>query len=237
VATPTEAPVAAGLETWSDSAGVRAEQRLVNFAGSGGQSNKDFDFGWAFVDEGRQEPGQVSQLVLVSVPAYLDALELQVETGWLDRNANPIGGLPRPGEDPERFSRKLNTIKVVLPPDYEALDTLVVGGVNPRGPWINDAKIEQDLYVAACAPAAILIPGDRLWRSTSVTLGAQIADKITVLPDMRGIVAGFDEVDPPPRPDSATEAVLPLTVWTSEGSDSPDRPVTVGIGDAAACGD
>ena len=68
---------------------VGAEPVVVNFAG--GQSRRwssgAFDFGWAIVRPGRQRPSQVSQLVLVSVPAYLDTLVLWVETGWLDRDA------------------------------------------------------------------------------------------------------------------------------------------------------
>jgi hypothetical protein len=226
--TPEGAPVGAGLETWRESAATLAEQRLVNFAGSAGQSSKDFDFGWAFVGEGLQQPDQISQLALVSVPAYLDELELEVETGWLDRNSDPIGPLPQLGEDQAGWSRKLNRITVSLPPDYEALDTLVVGGVSPRGPWIDENKMDDEIVVTACAPASILIPGDRLWRSTTVTLGADIAERITVMPDMRGIVASFTRIDRP-----TTGAALPLTVWTSEGSITAEEEVEVRLDDAA----
>jgi hypothetical protein len=44
---------------------------------------------------------------------------------------------------------------------------------------------------------ALLLEGARLWRSTEVTAGAQHADKITVLPNMEGILAEFDCVQPP----------------------------------------
>ena len=67
---------------------VGAEPVVVNFAGGRSEAvvSGAFDFGWAIVRPGRQRPSQVSQLVLVSVPAYLDTLVLWVETGWLDRD-------------------------------------------------------------------------------------------------------------------------------------------------------
>jgi hypothetical protein len=42
--------------------------------------------------------------------------------------------------------------------------------------------------------------GGRLWRSTEVTLGSQVADRISVLPNMKGIVASFDCVQPQLEP-------------------------------------
>lgn len=66
----------------------------------------------------------------------------------------------------------------------------------------------------------VVLTGGRLWRSTEVTLGSQKADRITVLPNMEGIIASFTCVRPqggwqglgrtPPQP-----AVV--RVWTSEG--------------------
>lgn len=50
---------------------------------------------------------------------------------------------------------------------------------------------------AGKGPARIVITGDRLWRSTVVTLGAQQANRIEVLPDMSGIIAHFNCVSPP----------------------------------------
>ncbi len=192
-----------GLGGFLRSQTAGAEPVVINFAG--GQSSDAFDFGWAIVRPGIQEPMQVSQLVLVSVPAYLDELNLSVDVGWLGRGATRIGGGPGPVD-----------IKVVLPPDYEALDTLVVGGTRRHGPVIDESQVCGDIAVTACKDADILIAGERLWRSTSVTLGAQTADRITVMPDMRGIVASFEPVDLPPAGED--ERAQDLIVWTSEGS-------------------
>jgi hypothetical protein len=73
----------------------------------------------------------------------------------------------------------------------------------------------------ACAPGSILIPGFRLWRSSVVTIGAQRADRIAVLPNMRGIIADFKEVQRPVGLADGGKAVKEeLRVWTSEGVDT-----------------
>jgi len=215
-----------GLSGLQVSREVGAEPVVVNFAGgqSRSVSSGEFDFGWAIVRPGRQRPSQVSQLVLVSVPAYLDTLVLWVETGWLDRDADPIGPAPGPdangGPAPADGLRHLARMTVALPPDYEAIDTLVVGGTRRQGPVIDDLYFaNHEPVVRACEPAELLIPGERLWRSTSVTLGGQIANKITVLPDMRGIVASFEEVEMPPGATVGASTKGTLSVWTSEGRD------------------
>ena len=219
---------------------VGAEPVVVNFAGGRSEAvvSGAFDFGWAIVRPGRQRPSQVSQLVLVSVPAYLDTLVLWVETGWLDRDSNPIGPPPQP-PDPagtrlreDEGLRHLARMTVALPPDYEAIDTLVVGGTRRQGPVIDDLYFAgRAPVVRACHGADILIPGERLWRSTSVTLGGQIANKITVLPDMRGIVATFESVVPPPGAKPASESAATVAVWTSEGRDDVPVPVEILVPD------
>jgi hypothetical protein len=66
--------------------------------------------------------------------------------------------------------------------------------------------------VIACDRAEIVIRGSHLWRSTVVTLEGQAADNITVLPDMKGILARFDEVS-----DRWVGLGRDLWVFTSEG--------------------
>jgi hypothetical protein len=222
-----EAAANLGLGAIVRTQSAAAEPVVVNFAGgdwAGAPAEEAtraryedvIDFGWAFVKPGRQRATQVSQLVLVSVPAYIDRLELDVTTGWLDDDAGPIAG-----------TRRSETMAVVLPPDYEALDTLVIGGTKRQGPVIDDSQFAGacgSVRVRACAKADLLIPGERLWRSTSVTLGGQIADRITVMPDMRGIVATFDPVEPPLDPANPRK---PLIVWTSESSARLGAPVEI----------
>lgn len=206
-----------------------------------------FDFGWSIVRSGAKEPMMASQLVLLSVPAYLDEITLEYWTGFLDPNRIPAdrdapfdGGASfnemtfeqrvaaiMDGEEP-----RIMTLRV--PPDYAALDSIVIGRNEIFGPKIRP----QQSCIARTFDGNLsaVIPGDRLWRSTVVTLGTERADRIEVMPDMRGIRATFqfrcaentaDTCDAEERRNEAdaflTDAVrseLALRVWTSEGSDA-----------------
>ena len=164
-------------------------------------------FGWVVGTAGVQQAVQKSQFVLLSLPAYLKRLNLEIETGWLDRNSKFH---PQKSEIP---------MKVALPPDYEAFDTLIRGSKS-HGPAIFD-RLMEEIKLHSCRSASILIPGARLWRSTLVTLGGHQADQIIVMPDMRGIIARFEQV---PQMESGPAL---LQLWTSEGSDRIDNKVSI----------
>ena len=100
----------------------------------------------------------------------------------------------------------------------------------------NNAKRQPkilDLFmgvvqVRACNRADILIPGLRLWRSTTVTLGSQRADRIVVLPNMHGIIATFNTIQiPNVAPGPKRDAETKLRVWTSQGMSFAKKTVTV----------
>lgn len=205
---------------------ARADPVVVNFA-SNTADGADVEFGWAVVAPGPQRPRQVSQMALVSVPAYLERLDLEVETGWLDRASGPIAS-----------ARRTSRMSVSLPTDFEALDTLVARGARREGPAVDQSQFDpaycgEPVRVTGCEPADVLIPGARLWRSTSVTLGGQQADQITVTPDMQGIIASFRVVHWPQGAIGDDSVRLPLTVWTSEGSDQVRGGALVSLGEGA----
>ncbi|HMQ92739.1 MAG TPA: hypothetical protein PKA33_06180 [Amaricoccus sp.] len=242
-------PVNLGASETEHSGGIRAEPRLLNFAGGGTRqehgTRKGFDFGWTIVRPGLQTPTLASQLVLVSVPAYSDRLSLTVTSGWLDRDYVRREAWTDLSLE-ERLDRLLDgadrmTMEVHLPPDYDAIDNMMLPGTSRLGPKIDELSLcEKELHIAADKPADIVIPGERLWRSTVVTLGGQKATKIQVLPDMRGIIATFDPLSEPigsavpgrsGEDAAATEWLaasgvapesvpVPLSVWTSQGVDS-----------------
>ena len=53
------------------------------------------------------------------------------------------------------------------------------------------------LTLEAGRSGQLALAGERLWRGTVVTVNNQTADRIVVLPDMKGVVAQFDCVNPP----------------------------------------
>ena len=179
------------------------------------ESEKSIDLGW-IVDVGRNgAPFQRSQFALVSVPAWTSRLKVSVRTGWLDWNS------AEGASEPQNYT-------VPIPPDFEAFDTFI-GQESVRRPHISDEFMVDNVTLVACRQAAILIPGLRLWRSAMVTIGSEQADKITVLPNMRGIIAEFTKLNR-----SAATGDTTLRVWTSEGVDSQSGKIRVVLPDNPA---
>lgn len=138
-----------------------------------------------------------------------------------------------------RLGVEVITFPFVNPPNDPTRDlAAALGGAGqeapsqggpPLGPASRrEERNDQPTLIAEdpARPASVLIRGERLWRSTVVTLGGQRANRITVLPDMTGIIATFDCVQPPATwtalevmQGTAPSRVftVPLTVWTSEG--------------------
>lgn len=188
-------PVQGVLDFARRSLRSRTESVLVGYGLGGGSSwnqgqDQTIDFGWVISARPDMQPTQKSQLALVSVPAWTDTLNLCVRVGWLDRwgDAN---------EDRERAF----LVPITVPPNLEAFDSIFREDAQVTlGPTIIDSQMDDRIYIRTgekVPPVKILIPGSRLWRSTTVTLGAQPASRITVLPNMEGIIAEFDYIDPP----------------------------------------
>ena len=184
------------------------------------QSSEAVDLGW-IVDVGRNgAPFQKSQFALISVPAWTSRLTIAVRTGWLDSSST---------ENATEFY----SYAVPIPPDYEAFDSFIGGQESVRRPQINEELMDNNIKLVACRKASILIPGLRLWRSAMVTVGSERADRITVLPNMRGIIAEFTKLSRSSATGDAT-----LRVWTSEGVDSlPDKVNIAPPEDPADCED
>jgi hypothetical protein len=283
-----------GLSGWASFGGAeasrtyRADPEVINFAS--GQSRfrrerddqpKLFDFGWTVVKTGNKEAMMVSQLVLLSVPAYLDEIRLTLWKGFLsldkvpaDRNAlaypakkgtdsegttTPAGrgdskarGSSGESRDKMRSFNQLDlaeridvlmdgyerrTITLKVPPDFAALDGIVIGHNQTLGPQINKkffwsddnegngtclrpTLVESEEEARPYYLLDVVIPGDRLWRSTVVTLGGTKAQQIEVMPDMRGILARFHLPEDSYSPEDSSDRSELLWVWTSEGKDS-----------------
>jgi hypothetical protein len=88
--------------------------------------------------------------------------------------------------------------------------------------WRRDYEGAETALMAG-RPAHIALAGERLWRGTVVTIDGQPADRITVLPDMKGVIAEFNCVRPSPRAltGTANQSRAKLTVWTAEGRTKP----------------
>ncbi len=202
--------------------------------GGSGLPQSTVEFGWVISARGDMEPVHKAQMALVSVPVWADSLDLKVTVGWLDR------------ESGEHVRQGPYDVRVPLPVQIEAFDSLLRGRKFPRQPKIRRDLLDSGVVVDACRRARILIPGVRLWRSASVTLGAQRADRISVLPNMKGIIATFNEVEIPHSAEESSgndtkcstrkrgetddwSIYVPLRVWTSEGMDRAPEDVCIRV--------
>ena len=137
---------------------------------------------------------------VISIPGWVSDLEVKVKTHWV----NDDGLIPS--------NKTENILPVSLKPDYAAItDALAEESIREPRPFTRPI-LEYDEGAAA----TFVIPGQNLWRNPVVLLGSQQADEVSVLPDMRGLVAKFRELKLQ-RPKGSTEMEV-LAVWTSEGN-------------------
>jgi hypothetical protein len=172
-----------------------------------------------------QTPGQYPLSALVSLPSWWNQVRLEVTTSWIGKD----GEIVKAAEPVEHV--------VDVPTDFEPLEAILLG-IEQLGPELMESRLDPVL-LTACRPGDIVIPGRRLWRSTKVTLGYQTANSIAVLPNMKGIIARFSEVQnqvsvseaedhPTGR---ALEILRTVRVWTSQGSLTLPTPARIGIPD------
>jgi hypothetical protein len=195
---------------------------------------RDIDFGWIVAgrlsDDGglEQVDGQYPLSTYISVPGWWQTVKVSIVTCWLTRTAvaklTPVLSAKNVCPNGEVVA---DQIPVRLPPAIAEISHKLGFDVVQQ-PSIFHLK-QQELVVGQ--PGALLLEGQWLWRSTEVTAGAQHADKITVLPNMEGILAEFDCVLPPAGERQAqssetadTEQIVTndfVRVWTSEGVAEP----------------
>lgn len=204
-------------------------------------------FGWAiapqfqseFDTERKHGERQYSLSALISVPAWWRSVDLKLETCWAERKdleirqdsevcpGHPSGGLKTPQVDVVRLPGAISELSHKL--GFEVVQ-------EPRLDRISSPSAR--LQVETGRPAALLLTGGRIWRSTEVTLGSQKADEIIVLPNMEGILAKFKCVrrqlpirlpapeeegrdSSAPEKDSFIRVPVDIKVWTSEGVTDP----------------
>jgi hypothetical protein len=183
-------------------------------------------FGWAILpklrEDGNAQPTdeEYSLTAVVSVPGWWHSAELDIETCWLPRKELYRVTREHPPQPSDGCSGP-RAIVIHLPGTYQDVaNKLGIAVVEEPHIDLSEDNQALDIYAAG----SLLLTGERLWRSTEVTLGTQLADSIVVLPNMKGIVATFQCVLPqageginqPPGGDYYITGV-PVRVWTSEG--------------------
>lgn len=172
----------------------------------------------------RHLPIQNALSALVSLPSWWRSAKLDVVTCWIPGNATEFRqdkNYEQLAEDLIQFcSKKLLPFYIKLPGNVTEIKRKLgyqVGHI----PYIKNAGKSSDFYVGQ-PHTSLLIEGGDLWRSTVVTMGAQRSNRIEVMPNMKGIIAGFDTIKEPlqwtPSDSGAAPcyAKVEIIVWTSE---------------------
>ena len=194
---------------------------------------RSLDFGWIVAPRSlpqrvyQQIDGQYPLTAFISVPAWWRTAHVVISSCWLARRALSHVNLDQPASKICDQDNNLHTSEIIvrLPPAVPEISRKLAFDVVQQPSLYNPTP--KELVIGM--PGALLLEGARLWRSTEVTAGAQHADRITVLPNMEGILAEFDCVRPPTGlrtlqpnlalPSDRQKTVTPdsIQVWTSEG--------------------
>lgn len=226
-----EAAGASMLNNLAARVGLAKRQRTVNRRGTtvgygkASANNQETVLGWVIspqvtVGNNRKKihaPSQQSLSALISLPSWWHRIHLTVSTNWLNQD-----------NDNNKVKSEKNSYYVDLPTNYEHLEATMLEK-QQRAPELMTTMLDP-INLTACRPGAIVIPGERLWRSSVVTLGNQTADEISVLPNMKGIIARFNSVENQMSiaenkrgdqekgvKDSGYEIKRKVRVWTSQG--------------------
>jgi hypothetical protein len=166
-------------------------------------------FGWIVAPQyvTNKDPQQIDAqydlAAVVSVPSWWRSARLDIQTCWVSRKDLQLSRQYRGGQadlskvDQTEICKGDDvqpvTLNVRLPGMIQELSRKL-GFEALQEPYLSGAQKFQVLQIGQ--PGSLLLTGGRLWRSTEVTLGAQRADAIVVLPNMEGIIARFNCVEP-----------------------------------------
>ncbi len=170
-------------------------------------------FGWVInpaedPENWTQASVQETLTAVVSVPAWLDHIDIDIETGWLRDTINSSEKMEN--WEAHLQDRRSSRVSISLQRSFGTLNEVFSG--RRREPAIYKEQLPR-MTLRACEPADIIIPGFRVWRNSVVTLDGYRANQIVVMPDMEGILAQFLQI---PNPTTSEKTVL--RVWTSEGA-------------------
>lgn len=207
---------------------LRRQPLIVGFSGRLKPSASDIDiathFGWIIGPkyeiraEGdnqaagfRHTPIQNGVAGIISVPSFLRSLKIHTKACW--RGASDTWGVDSTGSSNGCDTQPEYTLRLPTDP-VRGLSLDSRGKKRGIKVSISNPKVYR---ASAGNPMNILIRGENLWRNTKVLIDGQEADRVTVLPDMGGILAHFSKIQPSTiRSNNGLSNELPLEIITSE---------------------
>lgn len=159
-----------------------------------GFSKNSYEFAWIFgprfqiSEKGdatfNHTPVQHSVQASIVVPGWWRKVRVTIETAWIDEEGNTVTELTTS-----------KPFEVDLPGDISSLTSLLAASSRTGRP---EPRIINVVGNVAQGPTKLLVEGQELWRNPEVYVEAQKADRVQVLPDMRGITASWNGLSTPP---------------------------------------
>ncbi len=165
--------------------------------------------------EYRQIPASHAIYADISVPIWWPSLTLKIRRAW--------AGNWHEGKTVLAANTGGTAIKVRLLPQRYNLD-LIMRYITSENPLLNFSekpyieRVTPDKVYTCTERIEFLVKGKHLWRNARAYLRGKRHDTLDVLPDMNGIVVGFDIQSLPKIPEG--EKNTDLYVWTSFGYDN-----------------
>lgn len=179
-----------------------------------------------------------SVMAIVSVPAWWPFLKLKVARQWLSNSGKlvPARGLfdnrslsleAAKNTAPPTGDGWISTQTVVLPNSQQLLESSVIA-TERRKPQISQVECkvvseqqppsspEKPETAKTTNTIRCMVMGKRLWRNTLVSLGSLPHRKLTILPNMEGLLVDFGGAD-------SNCVSTKIRVWTSEGMDESEE--------------
>jgi hypothetical protein len=199
-------------------------------------ASKETSFGWVIApqltgDGDRQQVDREYPVsAVVSLPAWWRSIRLDITTCWIPRSelnsarrVNECKGAPGPDNQPRNLQGANDSQEMIRLPGAIAELSSKLGFEIVQEPHLKVRSGKDNrLRAEVGRPFDLLLTGFRIWRSTEVTLGSQKADEIVVLPNMEGIVAHFNCVEPQMAIPDQKDLDVDILVWTSEGVTEPE---------------
>ena len=162
-------------------------------------------FGWVIAprirgDKTEHIDGVYPLAAVISVPSWWQSVNVDYSMCWISSDSLEPGRKPGSLWDPETIDKICDADSgpprhdVIRLPYTESEISRKLGFELIPQPQLDDPQQKQILRVGH--PGDLLLTGGRLWRGSEVYLNSQKANRITVLPDMNGIVAHFNCVLP-----------------------------------------
>jgi hypothetical protein len=202
----------------------------------------DTKFGWVLgpkfdIEKGKawfsQTTSRYTFSASIVVPAWYDAVQFKACGYWIEPNGQ------RSSETLAPFGKDNGCdkpVRVNLPHTYRPLLNALLGSNQdlfvtpdiqlPPETRTAGGAILMRAMPATCAIApdksceqTLVIEGRELWRNPAVYIGHQKADRVELLPSMRGLVATFRSLSLPPSAPGGGAKAQDLLISTSTGQD------------------